>query len=761
MPTRRNSWLLLALLIAPGLVAARALHYGAVSDAAVLGCDAAAWRGIASEDCYRAILASSASPAAMAEAAWALGDIQAANGLFRDALRADSADLAALVRWGDLFSESHQDAEAMKIYREVLAADPDNAWAKLGAATVLADSFSAEAGEYLDAVLQANAPAGARAAAELLLARIQLENGAEDRARESLDVAARLIAEHGWPPLQLYALRAAFDLVQGSDASEWTVRALDYNPHWGNIHALPAHFLVITRRYRDAIALLQKAVDIEPGLAAAHEQLGMNLLRDNQVSRARRHLEIAYAEDPFSPLAVNALRLLDSFSNFRVLNDDGGDGEVPVMLRLHKDEADVIAPYAISLIRDSIAEFTPRYGFALREPVVVEMYPHHEDFAVRTAGMPGLGILGATFGYVIAMDSPSGRSAAEFQWGTTLWHEMAHVFTLEATAHRVPRWFSEGVSVFEEWRSGPSRGVQIPLPVLGKMQEGAFLPVLELDEGFIRPRYEEQVIVSYMQAGLLCRFIEQAYGTGKLAAMLVAWRDGAETAAVVEQALGVSAEQLDAAFAESIEVEFSAQLANMHDWSKQREQLAAEIAARDWNAVIELAPDVIALMPDYIATDSPYIALAAAQSAVGETDAARVTLTTFWQKGGFEPEALRELAELTRNVDVEMALRVYANINMIAPLDADWHAEYGELLLGEGHAIDALREFEVAMALRPHDMAAAWYRLATAHAALGDKPAAQSRLLEALDIAPNYRPAQKLLLELAGSKELKPMETTQ
>ncbi|MDH5309436.1 MAG: hypothetical protein OEY08_05700, partial [Gammaproteobacteria bacterium] len=96
---------------------------------------------------------------------------------------------------------------------------------------------------------------------------------------------------------------------------------------------------------------------------------------------------------------------------------------------------------------------------------IIEMYPDHEDFAVRTAGMPGLGILGATFGYVIAMDSPSARSTDEFQWGTTLWHELAHVFTLEATGHLVPRWFSEGVSVLEEWRSGPQPGVHIPLSV--------------------------------------------------------------------------------------------------------------------------------------------------------------------------------------------------------------------------------------------------------------------------------------------------------
>ena len=42
--------------------------------------------------------------------------------------------------------------------------------------------------------------------------------------------------------------------------------------------------------------------------------------------------------------------------------------------------------------------------------VQVEVYPDHEDFAVRTMGMPGLGALGVAFGYVVAMEErPSYR----------------------------------------------------------------------------------------------------------------------------------------------------------------------------------------------------------------------------------------------------------------------------------------------------------------------------------------------------------------
>ncbi len=75
---------------------------------------------------------------------------------------------------------------------------------------------------------------------------------------------------------------------------------------------------MITRRYREAIELYQKAVDIEPALYSAHAELGVNLLRENRVDEAREHLQIAYRGDPFSAPIVNTLRLIDSFQNFVV-----------------------------------------------------------------------------------------------------------------------------------------------------------------------------------------------------------------------------------------------------------------------------------------------------------------------------------------------------------------------------------------------------------------------------------------------------------
>ena len=172
---------------------------------------------------------------------------------------------------------------------------------------------------------------------------------------------------------------------------------------------------------------LFEAVRIQPDLWSAHTELGVNLLRRNRVDEARAHLALAYRGDPFSAQTVNTLRLIDSFENFQVLRrelpareteaipdlDVPAEGEstaaVPgMLLRLHEDEAPVLDAYVTGLVADSIRTFTERYRFELQEDVVVELYPEHDDFAVRTLGLPGIGLLGVAFGYLVAMDSPAG-----------------------------------------------------------------------------------------------------------------------------------------------------------------------------------------------------------------------------------------------------------------------------------------------------------------------------------------------------------------
>ena len=82
-----------------------------------------------------------------------------------------------------------------------------------------------------------------------------------------------------------------------------------------------------------------------------------------------------------------------------------------------------------------------KYKYKIPGPVQLEVYPNDPDFEVRTMGMPGLGALGVTFGYIVAMDSPSGRKPGSFHWASTMWHELSHVYVLAATIRLTTPWW--------------------------------------------------------------------------------------------------------------------------------------------------------------------------------------------------------------------------------------------------------------------------------------------------------------------------------
>ncbi len=431
-------WLAVTLLSATQGVA-RTIDYGGLSPTEVRACDQLEWQGKRSEAarCFASLLAADdSSLLVQAEAAWALQNRKLANQHFRAAIGTEAAATAARLRWAQLFAEAHQRADAQALYEEVLAADADNLDARLGMAFLLSGQFDGAAKQLLTEVLRTGR---GRPDAYLLNARLQLEQGQLDDAEASLEAAAVLIDESGLPTVDLNAVGVGLDYLRGQEPSKWAEKARQQQPDSGEALVVAAHFAVITRQYRQAVDKLRQAIEIQPDHYGAHAELGVNLLRINDFEGAAYHLRLAYQGDPYDPRTVNTLRLLDSLDDFQVLQDPAESDLPGLWMRVHQDEAGVLAPYVRSLVSRSIREFSRRYRFQLTEPVIVELYPNHEDFAVRTLGMPGLGILGVTFGYLVAMDSPSGRAVGEFHWGSTLWHEMAHVFTLKATDHRVPR----------------------------------------------------------------------------------------------------------------------------------------------------------------------------------------------------------------------------------------------------------------------------------------------------------------------------------
>jgi tetratricopeptide (TPR) repeat protein len=712
--------------------------------AALADCEALAAGGSPDAvDCFRSVAVSAADHGVRAEALWQAGDVQGANAAFRDAVAARPEDATLRARWGRLFLTVHQQADAEALFREALERDPDNVEALLGTAELSLGRFEPGVRKSLARVLRREPQ---HPEAHLLLGRMQLEQGDTATVRRELTGLLEADALPGRYRLEAFALLAAADALDDALPSPWTERALAENPRFAPIHAVPGHFYVINRRYAEAVAAYERAVAADPRAWDAHAELGINLLRLNRFEQARRHLEEAYRGDPYNALTVNTLRLLD------LLDEQFATRTVPgLIMRAPADQAAALAPYVESLTARAAAEMSRRYGYRPEPAVVIELYEHHDDFAVRTAGLPGLGILGATFGDVVVMDGPAAKGIDDgFDWASALWHELAHVYTLGATGNRVSRWFSEGVSVLEEWRHGPSPQAGVPLHFLEAVAEDRLLPVAELDQGFLRPRYPQQIAISYVQAGLVCEVIEDEFDGG-LARMLTAYGEGVDTPAAVRSALGIEPQALDRLLDAHLQRRFGTVLAGLDTYRDAQRRAQEAVAREAWSEAAEAAAAAVALYPEYVQGDSAYLALIRAADARDDAALLDDTLQAYFDRGGRAPWALARLAERHGNAgDMAAELAVRRALVRTVPLDGARQAELGERLAAAGRLEAALTHQHVALTLGPHDRAEAQLRLARTYHRLGRTEQARRALLLALEIAPRYGPALDLLLTING-----------
>ncbi|MDP9040209.1 MAG: tetratricopeptide repeat protein [Acidobacteriota bacterium] len=685
----------------------------------------------------------SGDPYRMAEGLWGLGRWEEAKQEFEKAVGQPNAPALWTVRYGMLFHERFNNAEAAKLFAEALHQDPANALAYVGLATLGEDGFDGRAAESIAKAIELDPKL---AEAHSLAADLALEEVKPDEAVKEAESAIALSPYHGGSDaLDAFAVRAAEARLgdRTAESEAWLGKVQAVNPHYGRAYAIVARHLFLNRRYTDAVEFDRKAIAADPALWSARSDLGINLTRLGEEEEPRMQLELAYNHGQTDAATSNSLRLLDSYRNFVTTRD------ASTILRMRKDEADLLRPYFEQQLHTALATYTAKYKVTLGGPVQLEVYPDHEDFAVRTMGMPGLGALGVTFGTVVAMDSPSGRKPGDFNWGATLWHELSHVFILTATDHRVPRWFTEGLAVHEEGQANPEWANRLTPEVVLAIRDKKLLPVAQLDRGFIFPEYPEQVLVSYWQAGTICDFVQQQWGADALLGMVHAFAQRKTTAEAIADSLHLSPGEFDARYKAWVERRAGATAAGFDTWRTQLKALAAMAAKGQNEAVMAAAPALITLYPEYIGDANAYELLASAQLAKGNKQAAVRTLSAYVTEGGQSPEALKRLSGLQSELgDTKAAAATLDRLNFVYPEDEALHRQLGGLWLAQGNAAGAVREYRAVLALKPLDRAAAQYDLARAYMAAGDRASAEESVLASLEAAPGFRQAQALLLEL-------------
>ena len=695
-------------------------------------------RRMEARTCYES-LTQTRDPYLRAEGFWGISEFQDANEQFKAAVAQSPKNATIRVRWGRLMKERFNNGDATDLFNEALAIDPKNAQAYLGMAIVMAAGFDPKAVQLAQKAIDIDPKL---LEAHELLASLLLEDSQPDKAAERADEALRVSSE----ALDAMAIHAAIEVLADRSPDAWLAKIKAINPTYGEGYALIAHHLVLNRRYEEGIVYYRNAIAADPQLWPARSELGINLMRMGQEDEPRKQLELCYENGYRDAATVNTLRLLDSYKNFTTYKDDN------TIIRLNMKEAELLLPYARPEMKRAIATYEKKYQMTLPAPVQVEVYPDHEDFAVRTMGMPGLGALGVTFGEVVAMDSPSGRPPGEFLWDSTMWHEMSHVFILAATNHRVPRWFTEGLAVHEETQASAQWGDPVTPDVIAAIQDKKLLPIADLDRGFIRPDYPAQVTVSYFQAGRICDYIQNRWGAQKLLDMAHAFAHITTTADVIRAQLGMEPEQFDREFMAALDKELGPTVAKFKDWTERIKQLAAAAKAKQDEAVMQQANDVIAMYPDYVYTANAYEFLAQAQLAKGNKQGAAATLKSYQTRGGRNPEALKQLAALQlEQGDSATAAATLDRVNYIYPEDEQLHRRLADLWYQQKNFPGAIREYGAVLALKPLDRVSAETGLARAYFSAGQKQQARNHVLAALENAPGYRPAQQLLLELEDS----------
>ncbi len=706
-----------------------------------------------------------------------VGDASAARAALAafDAGAKDTRNLEATRRAGDLLLEKYNAPDARLSFESVLTRAPNDAAALLGLAQV--EEFEGKP-SALATARRALAADARLTGALVFIARTQLEaeqwDSATVNARRALAIDSTAIP--AWSILGATAWLSG----DSSTFKSALAAATALQPRPSEFYAELAEASVRQRRYAEAVRLAEQAVRYDSLSVRALGVLGTNQLRTGRMAEGQNALDRAFRLDPFNVWHKNTLDLLDKLKTFRTIRSGRFEVVAPA------EESELLSLYIVPLLERAFDSLKVRYGFTPPTPVRLEFYRYHSDFSVRSVGLLGLGALGVSFGSLLAMDAPSARDRGSFNWGSTAWHELTHAFTLGASAHRVPRWLSEGMSVLEERRAMRGWGADATVQYLAALNGGLLRPVSELNEGFLRPRFPDEIGLAYYEASLFCEMVEMLKGAQALPAMLSGYRDGLSTPAVFQRVLGMSAAAVDARFDAWMRAKFAVPLKSI---GAERtisggvpaggaaggrptpmnalmptgafiETMRAAITAMEagqrdsTRARLERAQK---LFPDYAGDDSPAWMLARIAVDRGDTATAltQLSIMTSRNETAWEPNLL-EADIRERRADLAGAAAALERLVWIFPYDNALHARLATMAAARGDHTRAVRERRAVVANQPADLLTARYELARALFAAGDVAAARRELLQVLEQAPSFEKAQALLLELRGKSTTSP-----
>ncbi|MCE9603423.1 MAG: tetratricopeptide repeat protein [Planctomycetia bacterium] len=697
---------------------------------------------------------------------------QVLESYYEPAQKLDAELRVAYLAIGELALAKRDLAVATENYRAALKRYPEDPDFMCGLARAVDEESEEESRKLVAQALERNA---AHVPSLLFTAEEALAHEDFSGAAAALDKLASVNPQHaiGW------ALRAALCYLKADSFGTWYCReaALETWSDNPEVDHVLGEKLSRAYRFAEGAKYQRSALAIDAKYLPARTQLAQDLLRLGESDEGWRLVEEVQQADPYDVVAYNLATLKDRLKDYTTLDTKH------FRLHMERREAAVYGPRVLELLERARITLGQKYGWMPARPVVVEILTRQQDFAIRTFGLPGGdGILGVCFGMVITANSPAALAGQTTNWEATLWHEYCHVVTLELTRHRLPRWLSEGISVYEERQADATWGNRLNRELRTMIVAGELTPLSKLNEAFRKPKSGEHFNLAYYEASLAIEYLVEKHGFATLRKILGDVGAGLP----INEALVLRAGSLDAL--DKSFGEFALARAEAYgpkiDWSDEpmktfprgsAEGIAAWlkdhpqhylgrmryaqalIEAKRWDEAAKTLDALIADVPQWAGDGSPYSLLARVRREQGDVRAERTVLEASAATSDDALETYRRLIELALAAGDDGAVRTNVERYLaVQPLDEFPYRTAAEHAKGAGansagatrQAIAAARSL---LALDPADRAGAHYLFASLLHARHD-PEAKRQALLALEETPRYRDAQKLLLAIVAQE---------
>ena len=477
-------------------------------------------------------------------------------------------------------------------------------------------------------------------------------------------------------------------------------------------------------------------------------------------------IEDVHKQDAYDVTAFNLVTLHDQMAKFQALSNAN------FIVHMTPLEAGLYGDLVLDMLSREREIMTAKYGVKLTQPTVVDIFPEQKDFGVRTFGMPdNPGYLGVCFGSVITANSPASQAENPANWQDVLWHEFTHVITLTETKNRMPRWLSEGISVYEEHNGNPAWGERMNLAYRDLILKGELTPLGKLSSAFLAPKDSEHLLFAYYESSLVIDFIVQRFGLDALKKILTDLGDGKEiNEAIAAHTLPLpEIEKQFAAYASDLAknlapgVDLDKPPANQSEaeklvWEKLhadnyylRMQKAVELMkAGQWTEAKPLLQSVAETYHGEKGAENPLWLLAVTERNLDETNAELATLQKFAVQESDFVDLYARLIELSEAQTNWPDVTKYAGrLLAINPLISLPHRALAEAGVATGNGAQAITAYRKLLLLDPPDPSEVHFQLARLLDARGGSEAeAERHVLQALEEAPRFRDAQRLLLEI-------------